>query len=305
MRVVVDNKNIAFKWVSVTLSLGTIARSFTLLIADSTSSIMMGDRIQISTDSGRLLIDAVIEYISCDSNQSYTYAGRNKSRMIVDSFAEKTVQYSEIQDIVTVLDTSRKFGVSIRGNARLPKDERRTILAGTNLGIEFANIAYAASSVIHSDASGDINIEGEPKYSDQQFMLGDNIRARTFVFNQTLQYDRYIVKCQSNLLLNDSLNADISGEFGSGERVKVVVSDSNLNAQECTTLAQHLYNLDRRSSLQYEIEIDTAISVDLNHLYSVDDAPLGISRIMRANKIVVSSGIDYDKTLLTLGNIDD
>jgi hypothetical protein len=55
-------------------------------------------------------------------------------------------------------------------------------------------------------------------------MLGDNIRARTFVFNQTLQYDRYIVKCQSNLLLNDSLNADISGEFGSGERVKVVVS---------------------------------------------------------------------------------
>jgi uncharacterized 2Fe-2S/4Fe-4S cluster protein (DUF4445 family) len=36
--------------------------------------------------------------------------------MIVDSFAEKTVQYSEIQDIVTVLDTSRKFGVSIRAS---------------------------------------------------------------------------------------------------------------------------------------------------------------------------------------------
>jgi hypothetical protein len=33
----------------------------------------------------------------------------------------------------------------------------RTILAGTNLGVEFANIAYAASSVIHSDASGDID----------------------------------------------------------------------------------------------------------------------------------------------------
>jgi hypothetical protein len=34
------------------------------------------------------------------------------------------------------LNTSKKFGVSIIGNAKLPKDERRTILAGTNLGID-------------------------------------------------------------------------------------------------------------------------------------------------------------------------
>jgi hypothetical protein len=40
----------------------------------------------------------------------------------------KTVQYSEIQDIVTVLNASKKFGIEINGNASLPKDERRTII---------------------------------------------------------------------------------------------------------------------------------------------------------------------------------
>jgi len=300
MRVVVNGMDVAVKWAEVDVSIDKMTRQFTIKNTEDAQSFFTGDEVEMYTNTGVLLVKGEIEYVSTEQEREFVYAGRNNAKYIVDCFADKTIQFSENQTVQSVLEeVAGWFDLSVKGEAKMPKEAIKTIMIGDELGKAFMKIAKSAGQVITSDAEGNIEIEAEPQAGTAIFVYGENIRGRTFKADTTNEYDRYIVVCQSNYLTSKKQEIDVQGEYGEGKFVKVIRSEDNLTAKECEELAEKEYWKDRRRSVEYSVEVDNDIEIDVNTEYMVTDVVAGIAMMMKVKKFVATLDASTDKLVAT------
>lgn len=301
MRVVVKGVNAQLAFINVVLSIDKLTRQYTIKETTDTSSFSIGDSVSIYDDDEILLIKGDIEYLSVEDERRFVYAGRNDAKYIVDSYAERTVQFSKSQSVQSVLSTlASSSGVNVSGPGFMPKDTIKTVLVGANLGDEFMSIAKSTGNVLTSDAVGDIHIEHDGETGDANLVYGENIRSRVYKHDTTKEYDRYKVVSQSNFLTSQEQLSDVWGEYGSGSSVRVIRSSDNLTAQECAALAKKLFNLDRRKSLYYQVEVDRSLGLEINKIYPVLDSVVGINETMRVKELKFTIEDGADVVLATL-----
>ena len=300
MRIVVNGIDVMVGWAEVEVSLDKLTRQFTIKNTEDEQSFFPDDEVEIYNNAGILLIKGVIEYVGVEQERKYSYAGRNNAKYIVDCYADKTIQFSESQTVQTVLEeVAGNFDLKIIGEAKMPKDAIKTILIGDNFGESFMKMAKSSGQVLTSDALGNIEIEKEPSEGTEIFLYGQNIRGRTFKADTTNEYDRYVVVCQSNYLTKQSQEIDVQGEFGEGKFVKVIRSEDNLTEKECEALAEKEYYKDRRRSVEYSVEVDNDIFVDVNTKYMVTDNVAKINIMMKVKKYVATLDGNTDKLVVT------
>ncbi len=301
MRVVINGMDTPVQWAEVDVDLDSLARQFTIRNTEKEQSIFKGDEVELYNNSGVLLIKAEVEYISLEAEYEWSYAGRNNAKYIVDCFADKTIQFSEGQTVQSVLsEVAGWFGLTVKGEAKMPKEAVEKILIGDELGEAFMKIAKNAGQVLTSDAEGNIIIESEPNQGEAKFVYGQNIRSRSFKMDTTTEYDRYVVVAQSNKDKGgkSKQDVDIQGQYGEGKFVKVIRSEDNLTAKECEELAKKEYEKDRRRSIEYEVEVDSDIEIEVNHQYMVTDTTAGIEMFMNVKQFTVTLDEDTDKMVV-------
>lgn len=302
MKIVVNGFDANVKWAEVDASIDKMTRQFTIKNTENEQSFFIGDSVQIYNDQGILMIKGDIEYLTID-DKDYVYAGRNNAKYIVDSFADKTIQFSEKQTVHSVLEeVAGWFDLKVNGKAKMPIESINTILIGDKIGEAFMKIAKSSGQVITSDAVGNLDIESKPQDGEFSLKYGENIRSRIFKANTTNEYDRYIFVCQSNYLISKNQDVNVQGEFGSGKFVKVIRSEDNLTIQECEELAENEYWKDRRRSVDYSVEMDSDIDVRLNHQYMITDSFANISKKMNVKRLVATTGKMTDKLTITFEN---
>jgi prophage tail gpP-like protein len=286
------------KFAEVDVSIDKMTRQFTLKNTEYSQSFFIGDDVEIYANNGILIMKGEIEYVSI-KEKNHVYAGRNNAKYIVDCFADKTIQFSENQTVQSVLEeVASWFDLKVFGKAKMPKETIKTILIGDSLGESFMKIAKSSGQVITSDAEGNIVIESESQDGVIQFVYGENIRSRTFREDATNEYDRYIVVSQSNYLTSKDQDVDVQGEFGDGKFVKVIRSEDNLTIEECENLAENEYWKDRRRSIEYSVEVDNDIEIELNHEHFITDVVAGISTTMNLKGFVSTFDQRTDKLVV-------
>ena len=306
MRVVVNGIDCMVGWVQVEVSIDELTRQFTISNTEDEQSFYLEDEVEIYNNTGTLLIKGNIEYISIGEERKYIYAGRNNAKYIVDCYADKTIQFTERQTVQAVLEeVACNFGLKIIGEAKMPEESIKTILMGENFGESFIKIARSSGQVLTSDAEGNIVIEQESAEGEGVFVYGENIRARTFKVDTTSEYDKYVVVCQSNYLTKQDQDVEVRGEFGSGKFVKVIRSEDNLTIKECEELAEKEYWKDRRKSIEYTVEVDSDMFVDVNSKHMVTDKLAKINGIMNVKKYIATLDSGTDKLVVTFENTKD
>lgn len=306
MRIVINGNDVMVGWAEVEVSLDNLTRQFTIKNTEDEQSFFPDDEVEIYNNSGTLLIKGVIEYVGVEQERKYSYAGRNNAKYIVDCYADRTIQFSESQTVQTVLEeVAGNFDLKIIGEAKMPKDAIKTILIGDNFGESFMKMAKSSGQVLTSDALGNVEIEKEPSEGTEIFLYGQNIRGRTFKADTTNEYDRYVVVSQSNYLTKQSQEVNVQGEFGEGKFVKVIRSEDNLTEKECEELAEKEYYKDRRRSVEYSVEVDNDIFVDVNTKYMVTDKVAKINIMMKVKSYVATLDSNTDKLVVTFEKTKD
>jgi len=300
MRVVINRAEVQLAFVEVKISIDKLTRQFTIKDVNDLPDFYLGDDVLIYDETGALLVAGEIEYVGIEQERTFVYAGRNAAKYVVDSFAEKTIQFVEGQNLANVLSPVAKgFGLRVHGSAIMPKDIKNTILVGDNLGKAFMNLAKYSAVILTSDAKGDIYIEEGSPEGGAKLEYGENIRKREYKQDTTLGYDRYVVVSQSNYIMNPKQDVNVKGSFGTGKSVKVIRANSNLTIRECNALAEREYKKDRRKSLIYKVDVDRSLGVQVNHVYSIIDKVANINYRMRAKEVVLTIDAKTDKTIAT------
>jgi len=296
MRVVINSENVILDEIQVTVSINEVTRQFTLKDISSTQKYFKGDIVEIYDDKDVLIIEAEIEYISAIGSKEesvFVYAGRNNAKFLVDSYADKTIQITENQNVNSVIkNIVSKYGLTISGDAKLPKDEIKTILIGDNIGMAILEIVHSAGKIITSDAKGNLLIEFEAQESTgKELEYGINIRERNYINNSTNVYDKYVVVSQSNYLIKQEQEVNIQGIYGDGNRAKVMLSKHTLTEEECRKLAEIEYKKDVRKSIEYSVIVDDA-DLELNKKYSIKDDAIGLDEEMNLKAIEITMSSD-------------
>jgi len=300
MRVVINRAEVQLAFVEVKISIDKLTRQFTIKDVNDLPDFYLGDDVSIYDETGVLLVKGEIEYVGIEQERTFVYAGRNAAKYIVDSFAEKTIQFVEGQNLANVLSpVANGFGLRVHGSAVMPKDIKNTILVGDNLGKAFMNLAKYSAVILTSDAKGDIYIEEGSPEGGVKLEYGENIRKREYRQDTTLSYDRYVVVSQSNYIMTPKQDVNVTGSFGTGKSVKVIRANSNLTIRECNALAEREYKKDRRKSLIYKVDVDRSLGVQVNHVYSIIDKVADINYRMRAKEVVLTIDAKTDKSIAT------
>jgi len=300
MRVVINRVDVQLAFVEVKISIDKLTRQFTIKDVNDLPDFYLGDDVSIYDETGVLLVKGEIEYVGIEQERTFVYAGRNAAKYVVDSFAEKTIQFVEGQNLANVLSPVAKgFGLRVHGSAIMPKDIKNTILVGDNLGKAFMNLAKYSAVILTSDAKGDIYIEEGSPEGGAKLEYGVNIRKREYKQDTTLSYDRYVVVSQSNYIMTPKQDVNVKGSFGTGKSVKVIRANSNLTIRECNALAEREYKKDRRKSLIYKVDVDRSLGVQVNHVYSIIDKVANINYRMRAKEVVLTIDAKTDKSIAT------
>lgn len=289
MQIIINDVIVYFNDARAIADLNTVARQFTLIDTNDTQRFFEGDRVEIYDDAGVLFIKETIEYIGADvddEKSEFIYAGRNKAKYIVDSFADKTTQFSKGQKINTVLsEIATPFGIKVIGNAELPQQDVKTILIGEKIIDAFLEIAEVAGKIITSDAKGNLLIEFEAT-GDSVLIIefGTNILSRSFINDKTQVYDKYIIVSQSNYLFDQQQAVNVQGSFGEGKRKNVKVVKNTLTISECEKLAEIQRKKDIRKSLSYTTKTNN-LHFELNTKFLILDKPLNIKEKMNCKSI--------------------
>lgn len=291
MKVLVNGVQVSFTEVDAIASINEVARQFTLVEVSDKENYFVGDMIEIYDDNNILFIKAPIEYVQAvqsDDTSEFIYAGRNKAKFIVDTYAYETTQFTNNQKMNTILsEIATPFGIKINGNAQMPQQDIKTIMIGDKIINAFLDIAQSAGKIITSDAIGDIYIEFEAKNeSDLILEYGTNLLSRDYINNTTQLFEKYTVVAQSNYLVKQQQQVYNIGSFGNGQLQKVKVSKSALTTKECEQLAEIEYKKDVRKSLGYNAKVND-INLVLNTKYNIKDTTLGINEKMNCKAIQI------------------
>jgi len=93
MRVVINRVDVQLAFVEVKISIDKLTRQFTIKDVNDLPDFYLGDDVSIYDETGVLLVKGEIEYVGIEQERTFVYAGRNAAKYIVDSFAEKTIQF--------------------------------------------------------------------------------------------------------------------------------------------------------------------------------------------------------------------
>jgi prophage tail gpP-like protein len=290
MKVLINNLEKSFNFVEVKASIDELCRQFTLIDVSTTLNHNIGDNVKVYDSYGVLFIDADIEYINTNKNDkqsNFIYAGRNKTKYLVDSTANRTIQFSQGQNITQVLsEIANEYQIKVTGNTTLPTQEIKTILAGNNLILEFIEIANMAGKIIVSDAVGNIDIQLQSKEKvDKTLTFGVNIEQSNFTHDITQIFDEYRIITQSNYLAKQEQFTNINGVYGSGKRKKTKVLSNCLTQSEADEIAKYEFLKDYRKTLEYTARINTQI--ELNKLYYIKDDSCNINESMNCKTITL------------------
>jgi len=299
MKVIINSENTLLDEIQTTASINEVTRQFTLKDISNTQKYFKGDIVEIYDDKDILIIEAEIEYIGATGNKEtseFVYAGRNNAKYIVDSYADKTIQITENQNVNSVIkDLVSEYGLEINGDAKLPTDEIKTILIGDNIGIAILEIVQSAGKIITSDEKGNLLIEFEAKESSKKELeYGVNIRERSYINNSTDVYDKYVVVSQSNYIVKQEQEVNVQGIYGDGKRTKVILSTHTLTEAECRKLAEIEYKKDVRKSIEYSVIVDDA-DLELNKKYSIKDEAIELDEEMNLKAIEIRMSADTDE----------
>lgn len=283
MKILINSKISQVDEIYVKTAISSVTRQFNFKDISNIQKYKQGDIVEIYDDNDELLIKAEIEYVKAianDRQSEFIYAGRNNAKLIVDSFMDKTVQFTEKQKLNSVLsEIAGQFGLSIKGDAQLPQENIKTILVGDNIGKALLEITYSAGQILTSDAEGNLIIEFEAKNDAEKVLeYGKNIRERVFVDDKSNVYDVYVYVSQSNYLINQQQDVYVNGKFGSGKKKYVYVSEHNLNSNECEKIAEIHKKKDIRKSFVYSVVVDD--SLKLNTKYYIKDEAVMLNEKM-------------------------
>ena len=299
MNIVVNDINLEVQSATVEASLDNLTRQFTMTLTESQGGFKLGDSVEVYDSGGELLIKSEIEFISAENNL-FTYAGRNATRLLVDSYANETIQFTTGSQLESVFSNiASKFDISVLGTAKAPVEQIKTILIGDNYGEALMALAKSSGQFIYSNGLGDLVIEDSASLGDLVFRYGQNIRSRVFVNDATQLYSRYVVVSQSNYNVNQSQDVQVVGEFGTGEPSKVFLSQDNLTAPECTAQAGIEYYRDARRSINYQGILDSSTPVELNTKYQIIDTSVGVDLELKATRLVYNLSESEDSLVAT------
>jgi len=300
MIVVVNGEEIEFKSVVVDVNSDEIVRQFCIINNEEGPSLSKGDVVQIFNNKRVLLIEGDIEHIKMKAETSKHYTGRNKAKYLVDCYAEKTIQFSESLTVQTVIEeVASKFGLKVTGDAKMPKETLPKIEIGEMYGDSLMDILESAGQIITSDAQGNIEIETEPEEMDLEFIYGENIRSRDLEEDCTVEYDRCIVVAQSayeklRLAKRSKIKAQVKGEYGKGDFVRVIKSKDALTEDECEKMAKKEWEKDHRSALKYTVEVDNEYEIDIHKAYKVIDKGAKLNEMLVIQSFSASSSESED-----------
>lgn len=304
MRILINDIEHTFNYAEAVASIDFICRQFTIVDVSSTMRFTIGDNVKIYDKNNILFIDADIEYVKKESSTekiNFVYAGRNKAKYIVDSFMDRTIQFSQGQKVERVLqDICNDFGINIVGNATLPQQEIKTFLIGSKIIDNFLEIAKDSQKIIHSTSKGNLVIEFQAKEEvNKTFLYGNNLIETYFENNTTQIYDKYTIVSQSNYLAKQVQQENIIGNYGAGNFKKTIISKSNLTIQEAEEIARNEHLKDIRKSFMYTGKINEPI--ELNKIYFVKDNTCNLNEKMNCKEIkLVKSTLDEDYQDYTL-----
>lgn len=299
MRITLNGIDIVVTGCTVTASINEITRAFEFTSSDESQRYKVGDVVEISTDNDIIMIRAEIEFVQV-SGTSFTYGGRNATKQLVKSYADKTVQFSKGEKLTTIIDYfSKNYYIKVSGVASLPAESTTTILVGDNLATVFMQLARVADCVLYSDAIGNLVVEGKPRKGYLSYDYGRNISSRACVNNQSEQCDKYVVISQSSALQGGDLLPDIQGSVGDGITAKCFITRSNLNAFECDTIAKSESRRDSRKAFSYTAIVDSGMFSDINTVNVVSDNTVGLNENMTVVAYVATLGLSTNEIAIT------
>ena len=303
MKITVNGNNISVTSCEVSASIDSICRTFEIVSNDSSQAFKMGDEVEIRSENNDVMIRAQIEFVSLEGIE-YVYAGRNSTKNLVKSYAEKTVQFPRGNSVASIIRYfSEMFGIKVVGDSNLPVDCSIVVLAGENLASAIMRIAGCSDCVIYSDALGNIIVETKPELGNLHYEYGRNISSRAFVHNMSEKCDKYSMISQSSRQEKGDHLSDIVGSVGNGNTYKTFISAYNLNINECEKLSKYERNKDLRKSFSYTITVDVDQFSDLNIAQTVTDVPLGIEGLMVVVGYTMKMATHSLKLIITFQNI--
>lgn len=245
---------------NLTISINNIARELSFAIKEILPSHKIGDKVIVNY--GKDLFVGEIEKIEC-SNGSYTYAGRNNAKYLIDAYADKTIQFNKHNTINKVYnDFASKYGLKVIGDAKLGKEADRTLNIGDNLIDKLLEYAQEAGKIVYSDAQGNLHIGFNADGSGGTVKEFEDLN-----YSEEQTYSKYVVASQKNGKY--SFDYDIKGEFGKGKRVKVIVANNGLDKAECEKLAETEHKKDIRRS--FNLNLKTFQFLEINKTYNILD----------------------------------
>lgn len=291
MKISISGNDILFTHCEVSVNTDSICRQFEIISTSHAQEYKIGEKVEIRLDNGQLVIRAEIEYVSI-VGVTFTYAGRNATKNLIKSYADKTIQFSKGESVRGIIERfAQPFDIKVLGAGNVPLDTIPTVFVGDNLAVIFMQIARLSGCVLYSDPVGNIVIETKPKAGTLHYEYGKNISSRTLVHNTTEQCEKYLVFSQSNRSTAQDALTNIQGSFGSGKTTKVIVPNSNLNAFECEALAKYEYNRDVRKAYSYTATVDLDMIPDINTTQTVTDRVVGITSHMLVVGYVIAVGL--------------
>ncbi len=293
MRIIKNNEEISVEYARIESNINGLARFFTIMNQSEHPIFNINDDIEFYHNN-ELFLTATLEYINLSNQNKFTYMGRNKARLLIDSEAPKTYQFSESQDLKTIIEELIKdFEINIEGSGFIPLKSQKTVEIGDNLGESIVLLANNSGQRITSDAYGNLIILEDPIQSDSNLEYGENVLSRRFTLNSSKIAEKYIIISQSDPML-EGLEVNRQGFFGDGNFTKIINSPFSLNEEECQKLSEFYYNKNNRENIIYIANIDPSYDFSLNNLVNIKDSGLGLNQVMKIfSKKIIFSKNDY------------
>jgi prophage tail gpP-like protein len=257
----VNGSQVVYNSIEVFKPTQTGAGAFSFTIGVVNIPHQFKDTVKISVDGTEVLVGKIeaIDAIGDETDSVYIFQGRDNTATAIDSSFDKLIEFApnlSLKDLVNeVLGPYNLTAEQENTTDNFTASELPTAEVGENVFKFCDKLARIRSSIITAGNDGNFLItdKGKNKASDNiTYGEGGNIYKREFVYNTTLEYDKYTVYSQNNSILDDLNNlVNVNASTGSGVRTKGLIENNSLDKGECKARAEFEQDLDRRRAQTY------------------------------------------------------
>ena len=193
---------------------------------------------------------------------------------------DKTVQFFENSNLNNILnEITNKYDINIEGNIENFNSKNLAFNIGENLADEIINICGLNGVILYNTPTGDLIINYDTIDKNSNLDYNKDGFNRKYIDNDSLKYDKYTV------ISNDFNNPTIKGEYGNGNKNKIIVTNQQLDKNKCERLAKAYYNIDRQKTFNYLIKTSLEKEYNVNEIYTIKDDKLNLNERLKINRI--------------------